>query len=111
MICPTCGHSMEAEGVRWLKDLRLLLWPEGHVQFSKTEAKFFDLIWRNYHLAGPALTERVYSDRSDGGPLSSSLCGVLIHRMRRRMREASAPVKIVSHTGSSEGYHITQVVA
>lgn len=78
------------------------------VHLSPLQLKIYNAVRKTrYGISGPELTNKVYADRDDGGPLWAA---VSIHVQVQRMNKRLAPVG--QHIGCANGklFRLTNVV-
>lgn len=89
-VCPTCGAPLPKQLEVWDFQCRTFIGGGVAVRFSKLQAKIFNAIWHARHSGGiqtrEALTEIVYANDVNGGPIASCNLSQYIRVMRQGLR-------------------------
>lgn len=89
MKCPCCGGSGEIE-------------EKSPVDLPGLQFRIWDIVRKSRHgISGPALIERAYSHRSDGGPLTANIA-IRVSILRANKKLAKAGQRIV-HSNRNNG--------
>lgn len=96
--CPVCGGPLLGDDTQWIKSAAVFVWPRGAARLTPDEAAMFDRLWQAREgaeiVSHRTLTDSVWSDDPDGGPLNADTrLKVIASHIRKKIQGSGVVVR------------------